>query len=194
MKITHPAARVSLAFAVAASLVATQNLFAEDAEQLPATKHQAESVKGVIEAETPAPQADKGGMPVTPHQQDALEDSGKGAVDSASLRLTGDQVVPAVTTSASGSGSIAIGADQSVSGSITTSGVVVTAAHIHTAAKGSNGPVIISLTKISDNVWAVPAGTTLTEAQYASYKAGNLYVNVHSDVNEAGEIRAQLNP
>jgi hypothetical protein len=37
-----------------------------------------------------------------------------------------------------------------------------------------------------------PAGAKLTDAQYAAYKAGNLYVNVHSAKNPGGEIRAQL--
>ena len=34
----------------------------------------------------------------------------------------------------------------------------------------------------------------LTEAQMASLKAGNLYVNVHSAANPGGEIRGQLKP
>ena len=38
------------------------------------------------------------------------------------------------------------------------------------------------------------AGAKLTDAQYDSFKAGNLYVNVHSAANKGGEIRAQLKP
>ncbi len=111
-----------------------------------------------------------------------------------SISLSGMQEVPAVTTSATGSGTVTIGADKSVSGSVTTSGVAATAAHIHDGAPGKNGPIIIPLTKTSDNVWAVPAGAKLTDAQYASYKAGNLYVNVHSAANKGGEIRGQIRP
>ena len=110
------------------------------------------------------------------------------------LSLTGAQQVPALTTSASGSGTITVGADKSVSGSITTSGVAATAAHIHEGAMGVNGPVIVPLTKTSDNVWSVAPGAKLTDAQYESYKAGKLYVNVHSAANKGGEIRAQLKP
>jgi hypothetical protein len=43
-------------------------------------------------------------------------------------------------------------------------------------------------------VWSVPAGAKLTQEQYASFKAGNLYVNVHSAEHKPGEIRAQLKP
>lgn len=108
--------------------------------------------------------------------------------------LSGDQEVPPVVTSASGSGTITVGADKSVSGSITTSGVEGIAAHIHLAAPGQNGPPIITLTKTSENVWSVPARAKLTDEQYQSYKAGELYVNVHSAANKPGEIRGQLKP
>ena len=110
------------------------------------------------------------------------------------VTLSGAQEVPPVTTGASGSGTITVGADKSVSGSVTTSGVAVTAAHIHVAAPDKNGPVIIPLTKTSDNTWSVPAGAKLTDAQYESYKAGDLYVNVHSAANKGGEVRGQLKP
>jgi len=39
-----------------------------------------------------------------------------------------------------------------------------------------------------------PPGSKLTDEQYASFKAGNLYVNVHSTEHKPGEIRAQLKP
>lgn len=110
------------------------------------------------------------------------------------VTLSGSQEVPPVTTSASGSGAITVGADKSVSGSITTTGVAGTAAHIHEGPSGKNGPVIVPLTKTSDNVWSVAAGAKLTDAQNESYKAGNLYVNVHSAANKGGEIRDQLKP
>jgi hypothetical protein len=110
------------------------------------------------------------------------------------VTLSGSQEVPPVTTAASGKGTITVGADKSVSGSVATIGINATAAHIHMAAVGQNGPVIIALTKTSDGVWSVPAGAKLTDAQYDAFKAGNLYVNVHSDAYKAGEIRGQLKP
>lgn len=120
--------------------------------------------------------------------------AGMGAGTGTKVMLSGAQEVPPVSTSASGSGTIMIGADKSVSGGVTTSGVAAAAAHIHVGAAGKNGPVIIPLTKTSDNVWSVPAGAMLTDAQYESYKAGDLYVNVHSAAYKGGEIRGQLKP
>ena len=108
------------------------------------------------------------------------------------VMLSGSQEVPPVTTAASGSGTIMVGADKSVSGSVKTTGFNATAAHIHMAAMGQNGPVIIPLTKTADGVWWVPAGAKLTDAQYDAFNAGILYVNVHSDANKGGEIRGQL--
>jgi hypothetical protein len=108
--------------------------------------------------------------------------------------LTGAQEVPPASSKASGNSTIKVADDKSVSGAITFSGMHATAAHIHQGAKGANGPVIIPLTKSSDTGFAVPAKTKLTDAQYAAYKAGELYVNVHSTAYPGGEIRMQLKP
>ena len=86
------------------------------------------------------------------------------------------------------------GADKSVSGSVTTTGVNGTAAHIHEGAPGKAGGVIIPLVKAGDGKWDVPVGAKLTDAQEAAYKAGNLYVNVHSEAHKDGEIRGQIKP
>jgi hypothetical protein len=110
------------------------------------------------------------------------------------LRLTGAEEVPAVNTSAIGTGQLTVNPDHSVSGSFTTQGSNMIAAHIHEGAAGQNGPVIIPLQKKGDNEWIVPAGAKLTEAQYEAYKAGRLYVNFHSPQHKGGEIRAQIKP
>lgn len=109
-----------------------------------------------------------------------------------SASLTGDQEVPPVQTSASGKVTVKVEDDRSVKGTITTSGIKGTGAHIHEAAPGKNGPDIISLKKTGDDEWSVPNGAKLSDAQYDAFKAGNLYVNVHSDANPEGEIRGQL--
>jgi hypothetical protein len=109
------------------------------------------------------------------------------------VTLAGDQEVPPVRSAGTGAGTITVGADKSVSGSVTTTGVAGTAAHVHEAATGKNGPVIIPLTKSGDT-YTVPAGAKLTDAQFASFQAGNLYVNVHTAANPDGEMRGQLKP
>jgi hypothetical protein len=110
-----------------------------------------------------------------------------------SVKLTGDEEVPPVKVSGSGSGSIRVNADGTVSGSVSTAGVEGTMAHIHQGAKGQNGPVIIPLTKSGDT-YTVPPGAKLTDAQMKAFKEGNLYVNVHTARNKGGEVRGQLNP
>ncbi len=120
--------------------------------------------------------------------------AGSAFSDEVRVLLAGNQEVPQVTTPASGSGAFTVGADGSVSGSVSTLSIAGTAAHIHEGAPSANGPVIIPLTKTSATVWSVPAGAKLTEAQMRSYKAGQLYVNVHSAANKGGEIRGQLEP
>ena len=123
----------------------------------------------------------------------ALASAGAFAKD-VKVDLTGAEETPPVTTSATGHGTIHIAKDKSVSGTVKTTGLEGTAAHIHVGAKGEAGPPIITLTKGTDGTWTVPAGSKLTDEQWADYKAGKLYVNVHSDQHKPGEIRAQLKP
>jgi hypothetical protein len=110
------------------------------------------------------------------------------------VKLTGAEETPPVTTSATGTASITVKPDKSISGVIKTSGIEGTAAHVHLGAPGQSGPPVVTLTKGADGTWTIPAGSTLTDDQYASYKAGDLYVNVHSDAHKPGEIRGQLKP
>ena len=116
----------------------------------------------------------------------------KGA--SPQLRLTGDQEVPANTSTAVGTGTIKVAADGSVSGSVAAPGMAGMAAHIHVGAAGVNGPVIIPLTGSAGDTWTVPDGAKLTAEQLDAYKAGNLYVNIHTAEHKGGEIRTQLKP
>jgi len=118
-----------------------------------------------------------------------------GGSDAVQVRITGAEEVPPVKTSASGSGSVTVGEDRSVSGSFKLQNAAqMSAAHIHVGPAGKSGPVIIPLQKIADNEWAVPSGAKLTESQYQSYKAGELYVNFHSAQYKGGEIRGQIQP
>lgn len=110
------------------------------------------------------------------------------------VNLKGDNEIPPVATAATGIGILVVGADKTVSGNVTVSGMTVTVAHIHDASAGRNGPIIIPLEKTSDTVWTVPVGSKFTDAQYESFKAGNLYFNMHSAAYRGGEIRGQIKP
>lgn len=110
------------------------------------------------------------------------------------VTLSGANEVPANASYASGTSTIVIGADKSVTGSVNVTGMTATMAHIHMAAAGKNGPVILPFPKTADNTFAPAAGAKLTDAQYASFKAGDLYINVHSAAFPAGEVRVQLKP
>jgi hypothetical protein len=108
------------------------------------------------------------------------------------VHLTGDQEVPPVQTSAMGHGMITVEDDKSIKGKVMTSDIKGIGAHVHEAAVGKNGPDIITLKKTSDNEWSIPDDAKLTDAQYDAFKAGGLYINVHSDAHKNGEIRGQL--
>ncbi len=111
-----------------------------------------------------------------------------------SVSLSGGEQVPVVSTSAKGSGSFTLAQDHSVSGSVSISGLSAVAAHIHTGARGKNGPVAVGLTKSSDTLWVVPAGAKFNDEQYKAFLAGETYVNFHTAAHKGGEIRAQLQP
>jgi hypothetical protein len=64
------------------------------------------------------------------------------------------------------------------------------AAHIHTGAVGSPGPVVLALCGPCTS----PASGTgnLTDAALQAIEGGTAYVNVHTPTNPGGEIRGQL--
>jgi hypothetical protein len=68
-----------------------------------------------------------------------------------------------------------------------------TAAHVHRGAPGVSGPVVIGAPTfpLGD---MVHYETTISDALEADLLAGNLYLNVHSTLFRAGEIRGQLLP
>jgi hypothetical protein len=124
----------------------------------------------------------------------AMQKMGLGGDKPTTVELTGAHEVPPVSTKASGRSTITVASDRTVSGSVIVEDMNATAAHIHQGAAGASGPVMIPLTKTSDNVFSVPAGTRLNDQQFAAYKASNLYINVHSAAHPAGEIRVQMKP
>jgi hypothetical protein len=124
----------------------------------------------------------------------AMEKMGFSDKKHTTAELTGKKEVPSVESKAHGKSTISVAKDRSVSGTVIVEDMVPTAAHIHQGAPHSNGPVIIPLTKSSEKMFSVPSHAKLTEEQYAAFKDGNLYVNVHSAKYPNGEIRAQMKP
>jgi hypothetical protein len=69
------------------------------------------------------------------------------------------------------------------------------AAHIHMAAKGKAGAVVVDLCGTSTTPACsngIHGSATLTADIRTAFKKHLLYVNVHTDKNPAGEIRGQL--
>lgn len=113
--------------------------------------------------------------------------------------LTGAQENPANTSTATGRGAVVVNpTTREITGGMMFAGLTPTTGghHIHQAPSGrpsENGPVIIGMTLApGGGVATVPAGTVLTETQYAAYLAGELYFNVHTAANPGGEIRGQI--
>jgi hypothetical protein len=112
--------------------------------------------------------------------------------------LNATQEVPSPTGDVSaGSGTFAATVTKSdtgasVSWQLSFSGLTgnAIAAHIHTGATGSPGPVVLALCGPCTS----PASGTgnLTDAALQAIEAGTAYVNVHTPTNPGGEIRGQL--
>jgi len=78
-----------------------------------------------------------------------------------------------------------------------TEGNAIDAIHIHNAPAGENGPIIraLTVTAAEDGLSGSFSGRfTLTEAEVAEYEAGNLYVNLHTENFNGGELRGQIIP
>lgn len=114
----------------------------------------------------------------------------------ATFALSGAQEVPAVDTSASGSGYALINTStNAVEVTVVTDGVDdATAAHIHTGRVGMNGDVLVALEQSGDDMgkWMSPENLTVDAATYDVLVSGGHYVNVHTPANGGGELRGQI--
>lgn len=123
--------------------------------------------------------------------------------------LSGAQEVPPVTTQATGQAVFNLSADgAAMTFTLTVSNINnVTASHIHLAAAGVNGPVVVPLlgvprpgpfsgvlaegTITAANLGGLLAGKTMADL-VTEIEAGRTYVNVHTTLNPGGEIRGQI--
>ena len=112
-----------------------------------------------------------------------------------SASLTGAQENPPALTAATGTASFKINLTTGeLTGSIVTSGLAGTAAHLHLGSAGLNGPVVIPLAETSpgSGTWVVAANTILSTDLRIALPSGSLYANVHSASFPGGQIRGQV--
>jgi hypothetical protein len=113
------------------------------------------------------------------------------------VALGGEQEVPPLDTQASAEASLSVHlVNGAVEGELTIDGLDATAAHIHDAFAGTNGPILVPLDQDTalPSRFTVPAAATLDEAAIGRLLAGALYVNVHTAAQPAGALRGQILP
>jgi hypothetical protein len=107
--------------------------------------------------------------------------------------LSNGAEVPPVTGTGSGTAVVNFDpATKQITYTVTYSGLTgpAKAAHIHCgAAAGANAGVAV---KFDNPASPISGSATLTDAQVADLEAGKCYVNVHTEANGGGELRAQL--
>lgn len=119
------------------------------------------------------------------------------SMETMSAMLSGADLVPPVTTEASGMAEMTIDGNE-VHVTLELSNIDnVTAIHIHDGAIGENGPVLAPLyggetTSAGYTGTLVDTTITVTEEVLAAIRAGTAYVNVHTEANPGGEVRGQI--
>lgn len=109
------------------------------------------------------------------------------------FHLSGDQEVPAVTTTETGGCMARFDSGASRLSLVCTHDVAnPTSMHIHRGAAGSTGPVIFDLRNPTSPVIATWSG--MAPADVADLLAGNLYVNIHTAGRPTGDNRGQILP
>ena len=113
------------------------------------------------------------------------------------VALSGEEEVPSTDTQATAQASLTINlVTGEVQGDLTVNGLVATAAHIHDAFAGTNGPILVPFDQDPGDPsrFTLPAAVMLDAAGIDRLLAGALYVNVHTVANPGGEIRGQILP
>ena len=107
-----------------------------------------------------------------------------------SSELDGGQEVPPTPSAATGDANISFNlATSELSWVISHDVAFPTAAHIHSGAAGTNGPVEVPL---DHTVNPMAGSAVLTTAQRGMLMNGNLYINIHTTAFPGGEIRGQI--
>ena len=111
------------------------------------------------------------------------------------ITLSGANEVPATTTTATGAALIRMTSEKKVYLKLTVAnleaGDAWTAAHIHKAAAGVNGSVILGFYANAADFGTVKISTA-TDALYTSLKTDAIYFNAHTTTKPGGLIRGQI--
>ncbi len=116
-----------------------------------------------------------------------------------SARMNSAQQVPTNSSTALGLGGLTLnGTRDTLCVNIGWNGLSspLTGLHIHEGLPGENGPVLLDLVPfIQDNrVMTTITGAVLTPELIARHLRGELYLNLHTEMNPNGEIRGQIIP
>jgi hypothetical protein len=105
--------------------------------------------------------------------------------------LNGQQEVPATPSTATGAFTGSYDkVTRVLTYTVTYQGLTPSAGHIHQAAPGVNGGVIVPFTTLSPS--PITGTTTLTEANGDKLLVGETYVNLHTTAFPGGEIRGNI--
>jgi len=106
--------------------------------------------------------------------------------------LTGREEIPAVASSAFGTGIVTVNLDTRIMiASVVTTGIAETGVHLHVAPVGAIGAAQFALARTpGTTLWT--ASAVLDDAQWRALRSGNFYMDVHSATFPNGEIRGQL--
>ena len=112
------------------------------------------------------------------------------------VTMNGNNEVPAVTTSATGTALLRLTSDKKLYSKIIVTyleaGDVLNAAHLHKAAAGSNAGVFLGLYGSSAEFGTTKIITLTDAAIITSLKTDAMYVNAHSTAKPGGIIRGQV--
>jgi hypothetical protein len=112
------------------------------------------------------------------------------------VKLDGSQETPPVTTNASGTASVILNPDATVTFDETVAGLTPTAAHFHNGAAGVAAGVVKNTTltnNTASGTWTSSDATQpLTDNLLRELIKGRLYLNAHTSSNPGGEIRGQV--
>lgn len=119
----------------------------------------------------------------------------KKIVMATNVTLTGAQETVPVTTAATAQGIARVTSDSTFYAKVIASGIeagdAFTLSHIHKAAAGVNGPVIINI-YLNNAAFGSVTTSKLDASQFSAMTTDAIYFNVHSTVKPGGLIRGQI--